>query len=156
MIGEPVEPKQPQDLHLTADDSLSSSDDVTRHVIANRTAADRVRLADKAQARVAQAQAQIAEAVGQARDATTRIEELSAVATTPEEQEVVVLFRTINQKQVALGDDMLEALTALRDGVDGLRTDQQQSGKIATRWNVLFLLIAIVSVVVAIIAVLRP
>jgi hypothetical protein len=143
-------PSEPHDTDRKDVDTLPTSD--TR----NDDIARWLELRDELQTRVGQAQAQIAKASGQANDATTRIEELAAAATTSEEKQLVSVFATINQEQKALTKDIADTLPAIVAAVEGLRADQAQSGKSTTSWNRLFLLIAILGIIVAVLAWVRP
>jgi hypothetical protein len=118
----------------SVEDSLSVSDRVTRRVDAARTVEETVHISESVEVAVGHAQAMIATAIGQAHDASIRIEEFSAAATTDEERNLAAGLRS------AL-DDIGGQLTSIDATLKGMRTDASGGGRSTIRYNRAFLVL---------------
>jgi hypothetical protein len=116
-----------------------------RHIV--RFAEDGLTQTDNVQVAVGQAQAMIATARGAAFDATVKVEEFSAAATTPEEQALARALKTSL-------DAVLGQLTSIDDTLKGMRADATGGGRSMSKFNWAFLGIGIAGVIVAVIALL--
>jgi hypothetical protein len=112
---------------------------------------DSVHMTDSVQMVVGHAQAQIATAIGQAHDATVRIEELRAAATTPEEHALAAQLAA--EFAASVRSAWRDEFAPVVETLEGIRSDNTESGKSATRYSRASLVIGGVGCLIGVIGV---
>lgn len=100
------------------------------------------------QVMVGQAGAQIATAIAQAHDASVRIEEFGAGATTPQQRDLADQLAADNQA-------LLGGLTSINETLRAIRADGTKSGNSTTRYNRAFVIFGVLGLVGVVLTVLQ-